>query len=88
MTPLNIKPAFTKERFEELIEPLREQTSGSVRFETVHLRHGDSVYRVEIELRLLPDEIYPIFVARGRTSEFLAQREERIRQSRQTPAQG
>jgi hypothetical protein len=74
MTPLDIKPAFTKARFEELIEPLRQGTTGSVQFETVHLRNGDSVYRVEIELRLLPDEIYPVFVARGRTSEFLALR--------------
>ena len=36
LTPLDIKPEFTAEDFDELVRPLHDGTRDSVRFDTVH----------------------------------------------------
>ncbi|MCF6213962.1 MAG: PAS domain S-box protein [Flavobacteriaceae bacterium] len=50
MTPLDIKPEFTTEHFEKLIEPLKNGEISKLRLETVHLRKDKTTYPVEINL--------------------------------------
>jgi len=53
LTPLDIKPEFTRERFAELVEPLRRGVAPLLTFETVHARKDGSRYPVEVHLQLL-----------------------------------
>lgn len=63
MTPLDIKPEFTPERFKELIKPLFTKDKGIIEFETVHQRKDKSLYNVEIHLQLMQFGEKDIFVA-------------------------
>jgi len=63
MTPLDFKPEFTHQSFDELIKPLRDGTSKQITFETVHQRKNGSTYDVEVHLQLMKDEVPPVFVA-------------------------
>src|SRR5450759_860221 len=51
MTPLDIKPAFTRPSFEELLLPLRDGTREVLVFETVHRRKDGTTYPVEVHLQ-------------------------------------
>jgi PAS domain S-box-containing protein len=51
MTPLDIKPAFTRPSFEELLQPLRDGTREVLVFETVHRRKDGTTYPVEVHLQ-------------------------------------
>jgi PAS domain S-box-containing protein len=53
MTPLDIKPKFTAERFEKLVEPLRNGAQPSITFETVHRHKDGHDIPVEIFLQLV-----------------------------------
>lgn len=66
MTPLDIKPEFTPERFQQLIQPLLERTESSLLFETVHRHKSGALIPVQISLQLakLDDQISK-FVAIG-----------------------
>jgi PAS domain S-box-containing protein len=63
MTPLDLKPEFTKEQFEKQIAPLRDGTESVIIFETVHKRKNGTMYPVEIRLQLSQEETPPQFVA-------------------------
>lgn len=63
LTPLDIKPEFTKESFLELIDPLSKKEKEIIDFETVHKRKDGSLYPVEIRLQLFSNESPPLFVA-------------------------
>jgi diguanylate cyclase (GGDEF)-like protein/PAS domain S-box-containing protein len=63
LTPLDIKPEFTKERFESLIAPLRRGDTHALIFETVHRRKNGQLYPVEVRLHLSQTETTPVFVA-------------------------
>ena len=63
LTPLDLKPEFTKESFEELIKPLREKQESELIFETVHRRKDGSLYPVKVHLQLIHDATPPVFVA-------------------------
>lgn len=52
LTPVDIKPEFTRERFERLIEPLVKGIEQKLVFQTVHERKDGSRYDVEIHLQL------------------------------------
>ncbi|MBN2892547.1 MAG: PAS domain S-box protein [Bacteroidales bacterium] len=52
LTPIDIKPEFTKEKFMELITPLIEEKQDVIIFETIHKRKNGSIYPVEINLQL------------------------------------
>jgi len=56
LTPLDIKPLFTLEKFEKLAMPLRNGEEQIVFFETVHQRKDGTTYPVEIRLQLLQDQ--------------------------------
>lgn len=63
LTPLDLKPQFTHEQFDALIEPLRQGEKHQVSFETVHRRKDGSEYPVELRLQLSRAETPPVFIA-------------------------
>jgi len=95
LTPVDIKPDFTAEKFEELIRPLRDGTRDQVVFETVHQRKDGSVYDVEVRLQFSREETPPIFVAiiqditeRRRADEALRRSEQNFRDLVDRASQG
>jgi PAS domain S-box-containing protein len=63
MTPLDIKPEFTREDFEARLEPLKAGREDIVVLETVHRRADGSTYPVEIHLQLFGHQEMPVFLA-------------------------
>ncbi len=52
MTPLDIKPLISQQRFEKMISPLLDGTQKQIVFETIHQRKEGSTYDVEVHLQL------------------------------------
>ncbi|CAM4268139.1 sensor histidine kinase [Zobellia nedashkovskayae] len=52
MTPLDIKPHLKQSEFVKIIEPLVNDDTGKIKFETTHLRKDGSTYPVEVHLQL------------------------------------
>ena len=63
ITPIDIKPELTPEKFEEYIRPLRDGETNVIIFETVHKRKDGSLYDVEVHLQLMHREMPPVFIA-------------------------
>ncbi len=63
LTPLDLKPEFTRPSFVELIQPLQDGTREIVDFETVHRRKDGSQYPVEVHLQLSSFHGSPAYVA-------------------------
>ncbi|MHB8106311.1 MAG: PAS domain S-box protein [Candidatus Cryosericum sp.] len=63
MTMLDIKPQFTRLRFEELLQPLRDGTREMVVFETVYRRKDGTTYPVEVHLQRVRGEGPSSFLA-------------------------
>ena len=63
LTPLDIKPEYSPERFAKLVDPLRQSQQKIVVFETVHRRKDGSLYPVEVHLQLQNYQGIPAFVA-------------------------
>ncbi|MCK5707638.1 MAG: PAS domain S-box protein, partial [Candidatus Aureabacteria bacterium] len=63
LTPLDIKPKFTKESFMQLVEPLKSGAKKILILETVHKRKDGSLYDVEVHLQLSDFISKPVFVA-------------------------
>ena len=63
MTPLDIKPEYTYETFEKLIEPLYKEDENQVTFETIHKRKDGSLYPIEANLQLMEIDNTKQFVA-------------------------
>ena len=63
MTPIDIKPDFTEEKFREAIKTLLDRTNEKIIFETVHERKDKSTYFVEIHLQLSKLGEKEVFVA-------------------------
>ncbi|MDH3513472.1 MAG: EAL domain-containing protein [Gammaproteobacteria bacterium] len=63
LTPLDLKPDFTKQSFESLIAPLRRGETQALVFETFHKRKNGQLYPVEVRLQLSQTESPPVFVA-------------------------
>lgn len=63
MTPLDIKPEFTAELFEQLISPLRNGIKPIITFNTVHKRKDKSLYDIEVHLQLMHYGQEEVFVA-------------------------
>lgn len=63
MTPVDIKPDYTKETFYQLIQPLVDGTAEKISFETKHLRKDDSTYYVLVNLQLSTYEDKQVFIA-------------------------
>ena len=63
MTPVDIKPDFSEDRFRQRIEPLYSGREKQLRFSTVHERKDGTQYPVEVTLHLSHQEDPPVFVA-------------------------
>src|SRR5450756_1239299 len=63
MTPLDIKPAFTRPSFEELLLPLRDGTREVLVFQTVHRRKDGTTYPVEVHLQRFQGDGQTSFLA-------------------------
>jgi PAS domain S-box-containing protein len=63
LTPLDVKPEFTREQFEDRIAPLRCGAVRQVRFETIQLRKDGTRYPVEVHIHPGPVEGAASFVA-------------------------
>jgi PAS domain S-box-containing protein len=63
MTPVDIKPEFTWEAFQELLKPLYEGRKEKIEFSTVHRRKTGSDYPVEVHLQLSQLRQSQVFLA-------------------------
>jgi len=63
LTPIDLKPEYTREGFAQLVAPLRGGSRDMIAFETVHRRKDGSRYPVEVRLQLSRTETPPVFVA-------------------------
>lgn len=63
MTPLDIKPELSREKFEQLIEPLTAGREESIFFETHHKRKNGTLYPVEVYLQLFKYDDTSLFFA-------------------------
>ncbi len=63
LTPVDIKPEFSLEQFEEFIEPLRLSKVHVCEFETMHQRKDGSKYAVSIRLEHHDDAAGRVFIA-------------------------
>ncbi len=62
MTPLDLKPDYSAEKFDRLAKLLKSGL-GQVVFETVHKRKDGTLYPVEVNLQLHDDPLQPVFYA-------------------------
>lgn len=63
LTPVDIKPEYSREAFEALVQPLRERQEESICFHTLHIRKDGSKYHVEVHLQLATFHDTPAFIA-------------------------
>ena len=63
LTPLDLKPEYTQESFEELIRPLWLGERNKIHFTTVHIRKDRSLYPVDVHLELYEFGAKKAFVA-------------------------
>ena len=80
LTPIDIKPEFTRETFEATLESLRSNKKRIVAFTTVHRRKDGSTYPVEVHLQRSVLDSKPVFTQiilditeRTQTEESLSQ---------------
>ncbi len=62
LTPTDISPTFTMERFKSMSDPLREGAQHSLLFESTHLRKNGTIYPVEVRLQYMHSDT-PVFMA-------------------------
>lgn len=62
-TPVDLKPEFSIEQFEELLKPLRRGEKDYFRFQTAHRRKDGSYYDADIILQEIQSENPPVFTA-------------------------
>ncbi|MBT6718250.1 MAG: PAS domain S-box protein [Nitrospina sp.] len=63
ITPYDINPRLTRERFVNLLEPLRCGEKSQLSFETVHQRKDGTTYPVDVRLQFSASETPPVFFA-------------------------
>jgi PAS domain S-box-containing protein len=63
MTPLDLKPEFTPEKFAQIVAPLRKGDVSVVDFETLHQRADGSLYPVEDHLQMFSEGERKVFLA-------------------------
>jgi PAS domain S-box-containing protein len=63
LTPLDLKPSFTRKSFEQLIAPLRTGEQQLLHFEAVHRRKDGTTYPVEVRMQLMPTTTTTTFLA-------------------------
>lgn len=88
ITPVDIKPEFSRVDFEKLIEPLKAGEKERLEFNTVHQRKNGSDYDVQINLSLHGAEDPPVFVAVVLDTTERLQTERALQQSQRMEAIG
>ncbi|NNE23863.1 MAG: PAS domain S-box protein [Rhizobiales bacterium] len=88
MTPIDVKPEFSKADFERLIEPLKTGEKERLEFATVHRRKDGTDYDVQINLSLHGAEDPPVFVAVVLDTTERLQTERALQQSQRMEAIG
>jgi PAS domain S-box-containing protein len=63
MTPIDLKPEFTPETFQQFIRSLKDHREPVLVFETIHKRKDGTLYPVEIHLQLFEYEQEQVFLA-------------------------
>lgn len=63
LTPLDLKRDHTRESFEKLIAPLRDQTKRHIQFEATHTRKDGSIYDVHVTLQQISSQNEIVFAA-------------------------
>jgi PAS domain S-box-containing protein len=63
LTPIDLKPNFTRESFNKLIKPLKNRAHDRIVFSTIHRRKDGSEYPVEVHLQYRFFEFTPVFIA-------------------------
>ncbi|MGM0557464.1 MAG: PAS domain S-box protein [Myxococcota bacterium] len=64
MTPMDLSPTLTsRDRFEALVEPLRNGSKELISYEGKHVRADGSSYPVEVRLQLSRSEDPPVFLS-------------------------
>lgn len=81
LTPLDLKPFFTRDSFEQILAPLRSGKQHSLNFETTHLRKDGSTYPVEVRLQLMNAD-NPVFMAVIQDTSERKQADAELNQSR------
>lgn len=88
MTPVDIKPEFSKADFEKLIEPLKAGEKERLEFASVHRRKNGTDYNVQINLSLHGAEDPPVFIAVVLDTTERLQTERALHQSQRMEAIG
>lgn len=88
LTPVDLKPEFCEQEFRSLIEPLRDDSSEILHFETVHSRKDGSTYPVEVRLQLSRSEMPPVYFAIIQDISERKQKEQELVQSQKLGAIG
>ena len=63
LTPIDIKPEFTRELFLKVVEPLKTGKEKKLFFETIHRRKNETEYPVEVHLQLDNTGVKSSFIA-------------------------
>ena len=63
LTPVDLKPEFSHESFEKMLEPLRTGHQEKIYFTTIHRRKDGSSYPVEVHLQLSSLDSRKVFIA-------------------------
>jgi PAS domain S-box-containing protein len=63
LTPLDIKPEFTAEKFKELLEPLENKEKEIILFTTIHKRKNNTSYPVEVHLQKMKYKNADVYTA-------------------------
>ncbi len=63
LTPLDLKPEFTRKTFEDCIAPLRTGEKSHIQINTVHRRKDGSLYDVKITLQQIRSQNQQVFTA-------------------------
>ncbi|MDH5763152.1 MAG: MASE1 domain-containing protein [Nitrospinota bacterium] len=63
LTPVDLKPDFSRRDFEAILKPLRRGHENLVIFQARHQRKNGTLYSVEARIQLSHAEVWPVFVA-------------------------